>query len=140
MINIWIIFHLFIGLIFAYIVPGKLEDISSTILLPLLGILIGLSFAWAGNVQALMQSSEIEELSKELRTSKSKVIREAIKDLYLKEKRARENLLFFVDLYNKGVITKDIIFLLLPREDADAVIIGSKTGEEAAEIVREFNN
>jgi hypothetical protein len=32
-------------------------------LLPLVGILIGLSFAWAGNIQALLQVSEIEELT-----------------------------------------------------------------------------
>ena len=36
---------------------------ANTVLLPLAGILVGLSFAWAGNAQALMQSSEMEELS-----------------------------------------------------------------------------
>ena len=50
--------------------------------------------------------------------------------------RAKENLLFFVDLYNKGAVTKDLLLLLLPRKDAEAIIIGSKTGKEAAEIVR----
>lgn len=64
LLNVWMIFHLFMGLIFSFIVPGKLEDIANTVLLPLLGILIGLSFAWAGNAQALIQTTEIEELSK----------------------------------------------------------------------------
>ena len=36
---------------------------AKAVLLPLAGILIGLSFAWAGNAQALMQSKEIEDLS-----------------------------------------------------------------------------
>lgn len=37
---------------------------ANTVLLPLIGIFIGLSFAWAGNTQALMQSSEIDQLSR----------------------------------------------------------------------------
>lgn len=62
----------------------------------------------------------------------------AIKDSYLKEKRVRENLLFFVELYNKDVIDKDMLFLLLPREDAEAIIIGSKFGKGAVEIAKCF--
>jgi len=81
-------------------------------------------------------NKELNELKVFERASKSELIREAIKDRYLKEKRARENLVFFVDLYNNGVITKDLLFLLLPRKDAEAIIIGSKTGKEASEIVK----
>jgi len=80
--------------------------------------------------------NELTELSRLEKTPKSKLIRSAINDLYLKEKRARENLSFFIDMYNNGVVTKDILFLLLPRKDAEAIIIGSKAGKEAAEIVR----
>lgn len=80
--------------------------------------------------------NELIELIKIEKTSKSEIIRGAINDLYLKEKRARENLLFFVKLYNDGIITKDLLFLLLPRKDAEAIIIGSKTGKEAAGIVK----
>lgn len=79
---------------------------------------------------------ELEELAKAGNASKSELIREALDEFYLKEKRARENLFFFVDLYNKGVVTKDLLFILLPRKDAEAVIIGSKTGKEAAEFVK----
>ena len=80
--------------------------------------------------------SELDELSRLEKTSKSEIVRGAINELYLKEKRARENLLFFVDLYNKGIVTKDLLILLLPRKDAEAIIIGSKTGKEAAKIVK----
>ena len=83
---------------------------------------------------------ELNELRNLAGSSKSGLIREAVKEFYLKEKRARENLLFFVDLYNKGVITKDLLFLLLPRKDAEAVIIGSKTGKEAAELVKKLGS
>jgi len=82
--------------------------------------------------------NELKELKKIEKTSKSELIRDAINQLYLKEKRARENLLFFVNLYNDGVITKDLLFLLLPRKDAEAVVIGSKTGKEAVEIVKKL--
>ena len=83
---------------------------------------------------------ELEELANTLNVSKAKLIRSAIKDLYLKEKRARENFLFFVDLYNNSVIDKDMLFLLLPRKDAEVIIIGSKLGKEAAKIAKNINN
>jgi hypothetical protein len=91
----------------------------------------------------IVLDNETEKELKELKTfanaSKSKLIREAIKELYFKEKRARENLLFFVNMYNTGVITKDLLFLLLPRKDAEAVIIGAKTGKEAVEIAKKLS-
>lgn len=83
---------------------------------------------------------ELKELKSFANNSKSSLIREAVRELYLKEKRARENLLFFVNLYNDGIITKDLLFLLLPRKDAEAVIIGSITGKEAAEVVKKLNS
>lgn len=82
---------------------------------------------------------ELNELKTFANVSKSKLIREAIREFYLKEKRAKENLLFFVNLYNEGIITKDLIFILLPRKDAEAIIIGSKTGKEASEIVKKLS-
>ncbi len=82
---------------------------------------------------------ELNELKTFVSASKSKLIRDAIREMYFKEKRARENLLFFVNLYNNGVITKDLLFLLLPRKDAEAVVIGSKTGKEAAEIAKNLS-
>jgi len=82
-------------------------------------------------------SNELDELAKMSKTSKSELIRVALNELYLKEKRAKENLLFFIDLFNKGVITKDMLFLLLPRNDAEAIIIGAKFGKEGADFVKE---
>lgn len=79
---------------------------------------------------------EINELSRFTKHSKSNIIRKAIDELYLKEMRARKNLLFFVDLFNEGTIGKDTLFLLLPRKDAEAVIIGSETGKEASGIAK----
>ena len=83
--------------------------------------------------------TELNELASMEKTSKSNLVRKAVKDLYLKEKRARENLLFFVDLYRTDIITKDMLFLLLPREDAEAVIIGAKIGKEGANIVKNYS-
>ncbi len=83
---------------------------------------------------------EIDALAKALKISKSRLVRMAIRDLYLKEKRAENNLIFFVDQYNEGVISKDMLFLLLPREDAEAIIIGSRFGKEAVKIAKGFDS
>ncbi len=83
---------------------------------------------------------EVNELAKDKNISKSKIIRDAIGEFYLKEKRARENFLFFSDLYIKKVIDKDTLFILLPRKDAEAIIIGTKFGVEAAKYVKENYN
>lgn len=83
---------------------------------------------------------ELEELANALNVSKAKLIRTAINDLYLKEKRASQNLMFFVDLYNGGSVDKNLLFLLLPRKDAEAIIIGSKFGKEAIDIAKDIDN
>lgn len=62
-LNRWIFLHLVVGLIVSFSVQMDVATSAKTVLLPLAGILVGLSFAWAGNAQALMQSSEIENLS-----------------------------------------------------------------------------
>jgi len=53
-----------IGALVFLLVPMPLQEAGGTVLLPLAGLLIGLSFAWGGNAQALLQTSEIENLSK----------------------------------------------------------------------------
>jgi hypothetical protein len=60
----WILLHAFIGLLLAFCAPIALQDAANSILVPLAGLLIGLSFAWAANAQALLQSEEIEEITK----------------------------------------------------------------------------
>lgn len=59
----WIFIHLVIGLIMSFLVPACLEQAANAVLFPLASIFIALSFAWAVNAQALMQSDEINELS-----------------------------------------------------------------------------
>ncbi len=63
LVNVWILFHLAIGAFVSWLVVMPLETSANTVLLPLVGILIGLTFAWAGNAQALLQNKEITALS-----------------------------------------------------------------------------
>jgi len=62
-LNKWILFHLSIGLVLTLLVKIDLQTAANAVLLPLAGIFVGLSFAWAGNAQALMQTSEINEMA-----------------------------------------------------------------------------
>ena len=62
-INWWCIIHIVIGVILTYNIEVSLHDAARTILLPLAGIFVGLSFAWAGNAQALLQKDEIQKIS-----------------------------------------------------------------------------
>jgi metal-responsive CopG/Arc/MetJ family transcriptional regulator len=82
--------------------------------------------------------NELDELSRIEDKSKSEIVREAIKDLYLKEKRARENMRFFIELYSKRAITKDMLFTLLPRKEAENIIIGTKVGKDAAKLAKDL--
>ena len=59
----WLLVHIAVGAGLASILPISLEKAGTGLLLPLAGIFIGLSFAWGGNAQALLQSSEITQLS-----------------------------------------------------------------------------
>ena len=79
---------------------------------------------------------ELSELKKLEDKSKSEIVREAIRELYLKEKRAKENFRFFVDLYGGGAIDKDTLFILLPRKDAEAIVVGVKAGKGAVKIAK----
>ncbi len=62
-LNKWILLHLSIGLVLSLLVNLDLQTAANAVLLPLAGIFVGLSFAWAGNAQALMQTSEIGEMA-----------------------------------------------------------------------------
>ena len=63
-LNLWLILHVAIGVTGVFLVPGNLKSAANSVLLPMVGILIGLTFAWAGNAQTLLQSEEIAELAK----------------------------------------------------------------------------
>ena len=62
-VNWWLLLHLAMGFLLAYVVKVNLVNAANSVLLPLVGILVGLSFAWAGNAQALMQSPEMGRLA-----------------------------------------------------------------------------
>lgn len=59
----WLIIHVLVGIGLAWLVPIPLQEAATSLLLPVAGIFIGLSFAWGGNAQALLQSAEVEALS-----------------------------------------------------------------------------
>jgi hypothetical protein len=59
----WLVGHLGMGAALAWLVPVSISEAANVVLLPLAGILIGLTFAWAGNAQALLQAAEIEDLA-----------------------------------------------------------------------------
>lgn len=63
-IDRWLLAHIAIGTALSLIVPMPLEEAATSLLLPVAGIFIGLSFAWGGNAQALLQSAEVEGLSR----------------------------------------------------------------------------
>lgn len=60
--NRWLLLHVGVGVTLAWVGPLSLTDAATAVLLPLVGVLVGMSFAWAGNAQALLQASEMEVL------------------------------------------------------------------------------
>ena len=60
----WSLFHLGVGLLLAWLVQMELTAAADTVLLPLAAILVGLCFAWAGNAQALLQTEDLQKMSK----------------------------------------------------------------------------
>lgn len=65
-IDWWLVGHLAIGFLLSWFARKPLEAAASTVLLPLAGVLVGLSFAWAANAQALLQTDEIVHLSRKV--------------------------------------------------------------------------
>lgn len=63
-INGYLLIHAIVGLVLVLAVPVPLKDAANTVLFPLAGIFIGLSFAWVGNATALLQSAEIRSMVK----------------------------------------------------------------------------
>lgn len=59
----WLIAHILIATSISWLNPTSLMSTASSLLLPLAGIFIGLSFAWGGNAQALLETVEIREMA-----------------------------------------------------------------------------
>lgn len=64
LVNRWSLLHLAVGEILSVVVSISLYEAAEAIMLPVAGIFIGLSFAWAGNAQALLQDTAIEDMTK----------------------------------------------------------------------------
>ena len=62
-VDLWLLLHIFVALILSYFLPISLKEAATSLLLPVAGIFIGLSFAWGGNAQALLQTEEIEDVA-----------------------------------------------------------------------------
>ena len=63
LVNIWLLFHMLVGVALAFLIQVDLATAANAVLLPLVGILIGLCFAWAGNAQALLQTRELNRMT-----------------------------------------------------------------------------
>ena len=63
LLNKWLFLHVSVGVGLSLSVALDLQLCANSVLLPLAGVLVGLSFAWAGNANALLQTQEIEKLS-----------------------------------------------------------------------------
>jgi hypothetical protein len=61
--DIWMLVHISVGLTLACLIDKPLSDCASSVLLPLAGIIVALSFAWVGNAQALLLTSEMEDVA-----------------------------------------------------------------------------
>jgi hypothetical protein len=58
----WLLLHLAVGVVAAALYRGPLADLARSVLLPLVGVLIGMAFAWVGTAQAILQSAEVDRL------------------------------------------------------------------------------
>jgi hypothetical protein len=59
----WALVHFAVGVVVANVVEMPIHEAAKTVLLPLAGILVGMSFAWVGSALAIVQSSEVERLA-----------------------------------------------------------------------------
>lgn len=63
-LNWWLLLHIAIGSLFALFTPISIIKVASIVVIPLVGVLIGLSFSWIGNAMALLETIEIKIMVK----------------------------------------------------------------------------
>jgi hypothetical protein len=63
LLNKWLTLHVAIGALLALTVRVDLATAAGSVLVPLVGVLIGLCFAWAGNAHALLQAEELKGMA-----------------------------------------------------------------------------
>lgn len=57
------IIHLVVGFLAAWVVAKPLNEVAAQALLPLIAIFVGLTFSWAGNAHAILQSREVMKIA-----------------------------------------------------------------------------
>ncbi|WP_144004944.1 hypothetical protein [Solidesulfovibrio fructosivorans] len=60
----WLILHVLVGLLASLFLDNCIVDSAKNIIIPFVGILAGITFAWSGNITALLTTAELDELSK----------------------------------------------------------------------------
>lgn len=64
LINGWLLFHVGIAVVLTELISAPVAVVAEKTLLPVMAIFVGLTFSWAGNAHALLQSDEIIDLAK----------------------------------------------------------------------------
>lgn len=64
LLGVWSILHITIGVALAFLVQRPIADVAEKALVPMMAIFVGLTFSWAGNAHALLQSSEVVRLGR----------------------------------------------------------------------------
>lgn len=59
----WLIAHISIGVLLAVFAQESLFDVASRLLLPIMGILVGMSFAMTSSFHSIIETREIEKLA-----------------------------------------------------------------------------
>jgi hypothetical protein len=62
-LNKWMILHIVIALFCLSLDNDTLAEIAKNAILPFAGALLGMTFAWSGNITALLRTEQISELS-----------------------------------------------------------------------------
>ncbi|MDL2313828.1 hypothetical protein LJC36_02480 [Desulfovibrio sp. OttesenSCG-928-C14] len=61
--NRWLWLHLIVAIFLCALTGDDISETSKSIVLPASGILLGITFAWSGNITSLLSAKEISELA-----------------------------------------------------------------------------
>lgn len=64
-VNRWLLFHVAVGVAVAFAVPASIAQTANAVLVPLIGVFVGLSFAWGANAQSMLQTDQIRRMTAE---------------------------------------------------------------------------
>lgn len=60
----WLFFHVLVGIFLSFAVRNDLAEIAKTVTIPFASVLVGITFAWSGNITALLTTKEISSLTR----------------------------------------------------------------------------